>query len=466
MFRTQANPSSDSPQSSPIVSRAKQRLIRCEFARDLSQQLHALNPGLASMYQNEIQVKGEAPAQQLELVFAGDGMEGEPENLFDQLRWGGRVVCISDNESRLAALASRYNSNAGYILEDGPRTLKLPKFALPLGGGRQIRLPLLNQKAFYFTARKTHIVPPGRFTERFTYDVQLIPHDDPAIAPHGYIVRKRVPTRQSLLKRLVQKAPKAEPADLEARAHKLIDHVFPIFLTREAAMLQILQKSLPEAYRKRVPTAIKAGKDAKGFVRELDMTWLRMGRQPMTQLEFAIQLLEMLVALHDHAKIMHLDLRLDNVVISEAGVSFVDFGSAVRIGEKIDHSPMLHGLFEEMMRTSQIQRMLGRMIESGHVTNQSLHEIHGEVDPRVDLFYAALQMSRPESNPDTAQLVKVDQQTETYRRIAALTEAVLRPESLSGTEQGATSPPSTTESIYSTASDLLLGLQRIKSEAI
>src|SRR5262249_17158979 len=144
----------------------------------------------------------------------------------------------------------------------------------------------------------------------------------------------------------------ADDETLRRRARKFTDKIFPVFLTRETAMLKLLQRDLPEKFRKRVPRLLSAETDATGFTRRLRMNWLRncqpasgSFRHPLSQLEFARQAAELLAALHDAAGIMHLDLRLDNVVITEHGVGFVDFGSSVRVGESFAEESLLSSLF-------------------------------------------------------------------------------------------------------------------------
>src|SRR6185295_5844733 len=98
--------------------------------------------------------------------------------------------------------------------------------------------------------------------------------------------------------------------------------------------------------------------------------------------------------------------RLDNVVITEHGVSFVDFGSAVRVGEEFPEASLLFNLFDEMMRTSQIQRMLGKMTQRGEVTSEHIVASHQRVDKAVDFFYLAVQINAPLANPDFRGLVE------------------------------------------------------------
>ena len=59
-------------------------------------------------------------------------------------------------------------------------------------------------------------------------------------------------------------------------------------------------------------------------------------------------------------------------MITPLGVGFVDFGSAVRVNENLKQSPLLSSLFEELMRTSEIQRMMFRMTRTGEVARPTI----------------------------------------------------------------------------------------------
>jgi len=377
-----------------------------------------------------------APAM-VDLVFGGPGEPRLPDELFNRLRWGGQFVYTDAHVGRLRRLAEAYDDRRGFLLETRPR--EIGKGRVPLIGGGAT-------EGFYFVARKTQLIQPGDFTERFTYDVSLVP--DPS-APHGYVVLKRVPDHAQLIGRLRKKFPQVDEADLHKRAHKLIDHIFPTFLTREAAILKILAKHLPNEFKHRVPSLLTTEKDGDGFVRSLMMNWLRTGGPQLSQLEFARQSAELLEAVHDAAQVMHLDLRLDNFVITPDGVCFVDFGSAVRIGEELKQSPMLTTLFSEMMRTSHIQRMLGKMIETGQVTNTQMAGVHGKVDKTVDAFYLAVQIHRPRGNPELTPLIQHDPESDQARALSALTAAILRPKNPD-------------KAHFKTASDILRGIRRIE----
>ena len=374
-----------------------------------------------------------------DLLFAGPGEPRLPDEVFPKLRWGGKFVYVSPNEKRVDLLADRFDGKRGFILEKRVTPLWAPAFGL--------RLPGLAVRGYTFVARKTELIQPGDVTDRFTYHVRLEPDTS---QPNGCTVVKRVPDKDDVIYRLKRKYPETDEQDLVKRAHKLVDHVFPVFLTREAAILKLLQRDLPEPLRCRVPRCLSTEKDELGFVRELRMNWLRVGGGPISQLDFAEQSAELLAALHEQAHIMHLDLRLDNFVITEDGVGFVDFGSAVRIGEQLEQSNMLNTLFTEMMQTSQIQRMLGKMLERGDITNQAIAEVHGKADKTVDAFYLALQIAKPKGHPELSQLIEVDRESDAYRMLANLTAAVLRPKNTDKTE-------------FKTAGDILRGVRRIRS---
>ncbi len=365
-----------------------------------------------------------------------DGRPASADRVFDHLRWGGRVLTASRHAGVALDMAHRYRDHGGFVVEAGPNTRRIGP------GG----IPWLGPPWHYVLARKIHLIKPGEYTDRFTFDVRLTRNAD--VAP-GYLVCKTVPTYKRVIERLREKFPKDGHDTLLRRAEKLVKRVFPVFLTREAAFLQLLQRDLPPQYRNRVPRALAVEKAPDGTVKKLYMTWLRLGGQPLGHLEFAEQSAELLHILHSTVGIMHLDLRLDNMVISNGQVCFVDFGSAVRLGEDLDKSPLLRSLFHEMMQTSQIQRTLGKMRETGHLTSDVLIAAHGRVDPGVDLFYLALQLGRPYWNPDLVPFIDYREGSEAARRLKRLADAILR-------------PTDRTRTAFMSAKDMLGGVRKIR----
>jgi hypothetical protein len=365
-----------------------------------------------------------------------------PDEVFGRLRWGGLFVYASRDAERVHGLSHRFEQR-GYVTLQGPDFVRKPILGL--------KLPLLSPKLHYYVARKVFLVRPREVTERFTYHVQLIPDGDGTQGEDGgYIVSKEVPTLERVVARLRAKFTDLPYALIEKRARKFTEKIFPLFLTREAAMLKILERDLPREFKNRVPRVLDLEQDGKGYVRKMQMTWLRQGTTaPLSQIEFARQAAELLNVVHDTVGIIHLDLRLDNFVITPDGVCFVDFGSSVRVGENIHGNPMLSTIFEELMRTSQIQRMLYKMKSSGLVTSTVISEAYQRVDKAVDLFYLAVQMNQPLNNPDFEGLVQFDVNSPEAKGLEKLTHEILHP-------ADPAKPP------YRTARDVLAGIRNLE----
>jgi len=376
-------------------------------------------------------------AELTDLLILGPRDQLEPRDIFTRLRWGGQVVAVNTDGAALQKLATDLHGDHGFVLDTAVSTMRVGPLGLPL--------PRLSKRLHFVVARKVMLIPPGDTTDRFTFNVRLVRHR----GQDTYGVVKQVPTYSAVVKRLKEKYPDADLPVLVDRARKLVDHIFPVFLTREAGMLKLLERDLPDEYKSRVPRAVSVEKDDTGLITKLHMNWLRVGGPQLTQLDFARQATDLLRILHDHVGVIHLDLRMDNFVITPDGVGFVDFGSAVRVGEDFSESPMLLTLFDEMMSTSQIQRTLGKMKESGRVTSSAITAAHKKVDRAVDLFYLAVQINRPNLNPELTPFIRWDTASEEARRISLLSDAILRP----------TDPA---RPRFITAADVLSGLNRIE----
>ncbi|MDB5331224.1 MAG: hypothetical protein JWP03_2375 [Phycisphaerales bacterium] len=373
-----------------------------------------------------------------DFLFAVEDESHSPDEIFGRLRWGGQFVYLTRHRRKARGLAAQF-------AERGFEPLARGRFRT----GPLRFIPLLGRRVWYFVARKILLAQPREITERFTYHVQLARPSFLSLAANEYVVQKEVPSLERVIGRLRAKFADVPDNVVEKRALKFTEKIFPLFLTREAAFLKILQRDLPPEYRDRIPTLLEAEKDDRGYVRRMWMNWLRVGGQSLSQLEFARQSADLLRVVHDWAKVIHLDLRLDNFVITDRGVGFVDFGSAARVGENIQGNPLLSTLFDELMRTSQIQRMLYKMTVTGAVTSQAMHEAYGRVDKQVDLFYLAVQINQPHHNPDLAALVKYDPASFEAAAIGELTKDILKP-----------ADPANPK--YRTAEAMLDGIYRIK----
>ena len=354
----------------------------------------------------------------LNCLISTEGENHDPDLAFDRLRWGGQYVCVSSDKREIAPLPEKF-AEFGFETERGPAYV-----------WAEWGIPIISPKAHYFIARKAAIIRPKEFSDRFTYQVQLERKDDAHDGPPGtehWVVRKEVPTYERILARLLSKAPHSPLQTLERRAKKFADQIFPLFLTREAAMLKIIERDCPKEFIHRFPRVIDLEKDDNGYVKRMRTTWLRNGGRALSQLEFAKQAAELVQLLHDKIGIIHLDLRMDNMVVTEHGVGFVDFGSAVRVNENIQGNAVLSTLFGELMKTSQIQKMLDRMSAAGSITSSVIRDAYQRVDKAVDLFYLAVQISQPTANPDLRELIRYEKFSPEAVGLAGLTEAVLRP---------------------------------------
>jgi hypothetical protein len=368
--------------------------------------------------------------------FATEQDPHDPETVFWQVRWGGNFVFCSKSKDKVQQTANQF-ANAGFLLERPVGNIRQPmKF-----------LPFLGRKVHYFIARKMQLIPPGDITDRFTYMVELTADK----ARDRYVVTKRVPTDEWVINRLKRRWPELPYDTVEKRAKKFTEKIFPLFLTREAAILKILQEHLPDTYRGRVPQCVHVEKDSRGFVRLMQMNWLRNGGRPLRQLEFAMQAADLLRAVHDAAEVIHLDLRLDNMVVTPDGVGFVDFGSAVRVGEDISSNPLLATLYGELMKTSHIQRMLDQMTISGHVTAEHICSSRGKVDKAVDVFYLAVQFNSPHDNPDLKELIEFKPGSDEAVALQKLTKRIL-------------TPPDPMNPQIKTAKDVLRSLEMVSEE--
>jgi len=347
-------------------------------------------------------------------LFAVNDEPHSPANIFPRLRWGGQFIYISEDRRQVAETARRFAAR-GFSVVKGPACVRT--------GLRLLGIPLWTRKVHYVIARKVCLVRPREVSHRFTYHVTLSrrAEDD------QYVVVKEVPSLDAVVLRLRRRYPALTRDVVENRARRFVEDIFPLFLTREAKMLQYLQRELPEAYSHRVPRLIDAEEDIRGRVQRIRMRWMRNGGSGLSQLQFAKQAADLLAVLHDVAGVMHLDLRLDNMVITHNGVGFVDFGSAVRVDEDLAGNATLAGLFDELMKTSQIQRMMQRMRASGLLTSDAIRRGMGRVDKAVDWFYLAVQLNHPHENPDFRGLVHFVPESREARAMQQLTAEILRP---------------------------------------
>jgi len=99
----------------------------------------------------------------------------------------------------------------------------------------------------------------------------------------------------------------------------------------------------------------------------------------------------------------------------------------VRVNEDLSRNPLLSSLFGELLRTSQIQKMMEQMTLSGAVTSKTIRDGCHKADKSADFFYLAVQFNSPHSNPDLSDLIDYDPTSGEARDLARLTHEILRP---------------------------------------
>lgn len=347
-------------------------------------------------------------------VLAASVADAAPDTAFSRLRWGGQLVLHTHRPRLMQAMLEPLRRRPEFHLEVQPHRIAdaAPRWAL------WRRPPIVA------VVRKVMIEKPDDLTVRHSHDLRLLP-DAGDQAVEGYVVSKSAPGLETTMQRLLKVRPTLSPAQARQIATKLVSRVFPVFLTREAAFLKIIRRRMPGHLQPRVPALVRMEQDERGFVRRLDMTWLRLGGRVLSTLEFARQAATMLHALHHHAGVLHLDLRLENLIMTEQGVGVIDFGSSMQAGEDIARNALLEQLFTEVLGSSRPCAQLRRLQGTGLVTSNLFTDCYARRTPAIDLFCLAWYMTRPQANPDFRGLVSppTDDEQATLRRVQRLTLA-------------------------------------------
>lgn len=389
----------------------------------MSDRKSVLDPVMAKVFNSdeEFQAYGTiATNRQLpDFIFAADRDERDPARVFPRLRWGGLFVFASESSEDVQSVARDFEQY-GFLIERPQDAVK---------DGWRI-WPFVRKNVHYCAARKMLHVPKNGLTDRFTFEVELSVCKETHNGKH--VVTKRVPSMEWVLNRFKKRMGLSDvpEEELARRAHSLIRNILPIFLTREVNMMNRLQERLPEHLRKRVPQTVRYEKDDRGLVTLLQVNWLRNGGDPISQLDFALQSSELLSAVHSKAGVAHLDLRLDNMVITPDGVGFIDFGNSVHDEEDIEASPTLSKVFSDLMHTTQVQKALDRAIQAGHVTAPYFREALFKTDKAVDLFYLVLQFTSPHENPDLRDLIKYKANSSEDYELNRMTHRLFAPDNL------------------------------------
>lgn len=381
----------------------------------------ALTPVITQVFAPDEEYRSYGPpasgADLSDYVFATDADKPDPASIFQKVRWGGQFVFVADSPGKVQQMAGQF-AEYGFVLEKPDQTV---------ADGWKV-WPFIRRKVHFFSARKIMHVPKGGLTDRFTFQVELSVARETV---HGrHVVTKRVPSTEWVVNRLRNRMPDMDEEEMHRRAASLIRNILPIFLTREVALMRRLQEKLPAQYRKRVPFTVHYEQDERGYVTLLQVNWLRNGGKPISQMEFALQATELLHAVHSKAGVAHLDLRLDNMVITPDGVGFIDFGNSVHDDEDIAGSPTLSRVFQDLMRSTQVHKAMHRAIQAGRVTAPYFIDALFKPDKAVDLFYLVLQFTNPHENPDLKDLIRYTANSKEDYELRRLTHRLFAPEDL------------------------------------
>jgi hypothetical protein len=353
-----------------------------------------------------------------DIKFAQRLEDCRPDRVFDQLRWGGQLALVTPRPREAEQTLSFFRDRPEWFIEIETQPMQRQ------GWGRWLPRP-----SFLAVVRKVLLDPPSRLTARHSYDVRLTHSPEigeKANATGHWVVSKKVPTLEQAIARLTQTAPQLGTQRIETLARKMVRRVFPLFLTREAAFLKLLQRDLPEADRHRTPRLLNMQTGEDGLVRSITLSWLRLGGEAISQRSFAKQTARLIDLLHRHAGILHLDLRLDNLVLTDRGVGLVDFGTAVRIGEDLGANPVVRKLHREMIASSETVTRLQRQQAKGLVTASQFANCHQPPTPALDLYALLTNMTQPHDNPDFRGLVRFDPESDQARALSRLRRRAVR----------------------------------------
>ena len=391
--------------------------------------LHRLGPAAASAPEPAADAAPEDAPPAASLYVAADPAAVPPDALLQRVRWGGVLVAVAPSARAAAARSAGFAGNE-WLPEGDP--CPLPPWPLPPSGVLGPVLGLPGRRAWATAYRKVRHEPADRPSlYHHSFDVRLVPD---AGEPAGFRVVKKVPSEEQVRRRLARHAEAGgNPmhADLDKAARKLCHKIFPLFLTREAAFLKIIAQTLPEETAAgRFPRILKVEKDDRGFVKRIDLNWLRLGGPGMSGLGFARGAVALADKLHRVARIAHLDLRLDNFVVTPGGVSLVDLGSAVRVGERFDAGGVLDVLLSEMLSSSRIHQDLKRMQAKGRVTSPAFENAYDPPGPAVDLYSLAQNLTQIAGHREFQGLVRVSPAE--AAELSRLRRRVLRPDPAKG----------------------------------
>ncbi len=332
------------------------------------------------------------------------------EQIAARLRWGGRALVVSRDFDRAKTLQCSLDGTAGLVVEQSATAIH--------GQHLGLRLPGVTPSGFVTVLRR--VTQNDLAGQRCTFDMTLCPGEG------ADQLCKAVPSVDDLLSRLRARHRDRDDGDLVALAERLARNVLPTALTREVAVLEHLASRMPADLRDRVPTVTACERDPRGFVRSLRMNWLEPATAPMGHLPFALEATELLAVLHQRAQIAHLDLRAENLHLTDRGVCLVDFGNAIRL-DTAPPADSVQRLHRSLGRGSAIRRRLMAAARRQAVDAQAVELALREPGPALDTLCLALMLPRPDRTLTESELVRVFPSSQPAPGIATLVNSILRP---------------------------------------
>lgn len=146
----------------------------------------------------ELSVRQFTQSQLTDYFLADSTHRGDPDRMFDGLRWGGQLVFVSPRPREVERLFHRHLARPEYRIDQPPQVVEPSRFSTPHDpcpdpdqtqiSTRTNRFNLFRRRHMCFIAQKILLDRPDTLTDRHSYHVCLNPRNG------GHVVLKQVPT--------------------------------------------------------------------------------------------------------------------------------------------------------------------------------------------------------------------------------------------------------------------------------
>ena len=387
------------------------------------------------------------------------------DHMSNRLGLGGQVVFASAVQQEVEAKIEQFRGRNEFTISREVTEVEKTVFGFPVPG---------SQPYYYASARRMELplAEDSTITRHTNHVILEVDKKSGQV-----VVAKYVPELKEM-EELLSKRGKVAPGDVPEQARLRVEEQLPGLLVWELRMLDQIQKGLRggkfERFTKLFPRPMgteegeiaREGKPPKKIVIKLSRTWLRDGGQKISQLDFAIQLMELVEALYSIGISVN-DLRGDNIAVTPDGVGVVDLGSATIDPNRVGDNPILKKAADQILpflmdlrEISAVQSDFNEKVVkvNGKMTSPTIEQGDGDLGPSLDLFAWAKLVNNPlGKNPDL--LVKYDPESEEAKRLLAITEEM---------QKEMLAPANPKQPKYNTASDvfpdILEKLRAIKAD--